>query len=126
VVCAASLETATTGQWVCEHRDPSIRNMVRFRRIVAGSNQGNWWDDGGNAIAFSRGNKGFVAINNGTAPVKATLATGMPAGRYCDRLAGGLLGNGCAGSGVVVDAAGMVQLTLQPRSAIVIDAETLR
>jgi hypothetical protein len=26
----------------------------------------------------------------------------------------------------VVDSAGMVQLTLQPRSAIVIDAETLR
>jgi alpha-amylase len=126
VVCAASLETATTGQWVCEHRDPSIRNMVRFRRIVAGSNQGNWWDDGGNAIAFSRGNKGFVAINNGTAPVTATLATGMPPGSYCDRIAGGLLGNGCAGSSVVVDSAGMVQLTLQPRSAIVIDAETLR
>jgi hypothetical protein len=50
----------------------------------------------------------------------------MPPGSYCDRIAGGLLGNGCAGSPVVVDAAGMVQLTLQPRSAIVIDAETLR
>ena len=42
------------------------------------------------------------------------------------RLAGGLLGNGCAGGSVVVDAAGTIQLTLQPRSAIVIDAETLR
>ena len=100
--------------------------MVRFRRIVAGTNQGHWWDDGATAIAFSRGNKGFVAINNGTAPVTATLATGMPAGSYCDRLAGGLLGNGCAGNSMAVDAAGMVQLTLQPRSAIAIDAETLR
>jgi alpha-amylase len=126
VVCAASLESASTGEWVCEHRDPSIRNMVRFRRIVAGTAQGHWWDDGANAIAFSRGNKGFVAINNGTAAVTATLATGMPAGSYCDRLAGGLLGTGCAGGSVAVDAAGMVQLTLQPRSAIVIDAETLR
>src|SRR6266513_5049210 len=24
VICASSLETATVGQWVCEHRDPSI------------------------------------------------------------------------------------------------------
>ena len=56
----------------------------------------------------------------------ATLATGMPAGNYCDRLVGGLLGAGCAGGSVVVDGAGMVQLTLQPRSAIVIDSETLR
>src|SRR5207244_3147193 len=34
VTCASSLETATIGQWVCEHRDPYIRNMVRFRRGV--------------------------------------------------------------------------------------------
>ena len=28
VTCASSLETAAIGQWVCEHRDPYIRNMV--------------------------------------------------------------------------------------------------
>jgi alpha-amylase len=100
--------------------------MVRFRRVVAGSDQNRWWDDGANAIAFSRGNRGFVVLNNGSAVLTASISTGMPPGDYCDRLAGGRAGAGCAGSSVLVDAAGVVQLTLQPRSAIVIDAETLR
>lgn len=55
VACAASLETAAIGQWVCEHRDPSILRMVGFRREVAGTDVNHWWDDGANAIAFSRG-----------------------------------------------------------------------
>src|SRR6266404_4523524 len=105
VVCAASLEAATIpGQWVCEHRDPYIRNMVGFRRVVAGTDQNHWWDDGANAIAFSRGNKGFVAINNGATAAVATVPTGMPPGTYCDLLTGGLVGGACAGTSVVVDA----------------------
>src|SRR2546428_710907 len=36
VTCASSFETATIGQWACEHRHPYIRDMVRFRRSVAG------------------------------------------------------------------------------------------
>jgi alpha-amylase len=126
VTCAPSLETVAIGQWVCEHRDPYIRNMASFRRLVAGTDQNHWWDDGADAIAFSRGNKGFVAINNASAPMTATIATGMPPGTYCDLLSGGLAGAACAGTELVVDATGAVQLTLQPRSAIVIDAETLR
>src|SRR3989440_9626940 len=63
VTCASSLEAATVGQWVCEHRDPYIRGMVAFRKLVAGSDVNHWWDDGANAIALSRGAKGFVAID---------------------------------------------------------------
>src|SRR5439155_18705272 len=60
VTCAASLESATTsGQWVCEHRDPSILRMVSFRAVVAGTGITHWWDNGANAIAFSRGDRGF-------------------------------------------------------------------
>jgi len=124
VTCSSSLETATIGQWVCEHRDPSIRNMVRFRRVVAGSDVNHWWDDGANAIAFSRGDKGFVAINRESAPVTAAVATGMPPGTYCDRLTGGLAGAACAGTTVTVDATGAVQLLLGANSAIAIDAAT--
>src|SRR2546430_9052210 len=72
VTCAASFETATVGQWVCEHRDPYIRNMVRFRRVVAGTDTHHWWDDGGNALAFSRGGKGFVAISRESAALDTT------------------------------------------------------
>jgi alpha-amylase len=124
VSCAASLETATIGQWVCEHRDPYLRNMVSFRRVVAGTDLNHWWDDGANAIAFSRGDKGFVALNNADASLAATVATGLPPGTYCDLLTGGLVGTVCAGTSVVVDAAGMVQLNLAARSALAIDAAT--
>jgi alpha-amylase len=124
VTCASSLETATIGQWVCEHRDPYIRNMVRFRRIVAGSDVNHWWDDGTNAIAFSRGDKGFVAINRESAPVTAAVPTGLPPGTYCDRLTGGLAGAACAGTTVTVDATGAIRLLLGANSAIAIDAAT--
>src|SRR5205807_2583007 len=103
VTCAASLETATVGQWVCEHRDLYIRSMVSFRRVVAGSDINHWWDDGANAIAFSRGDKGFVAINRETVPSDTTIAAGMPPGTYCDLLTGGLVAAACAGASVAVD-----------------------
>jgi len=100
---------------VCEHRDPYILNMVSFRRVVAGSDVNHWWDNGADAIAFSRGNKGFVAINNGTATVDTTIATAMAAGTYLDLL---------TGSTIVVDATGAIHLTLSSRSAIAIDTAT--
>jgi alpha-amylase len=122
VSCASSLETAADDQFVCEHRDPYILRMVAFRKLVAGTDQNHWWDNGSNAIAFSRGNKGFVAINNETAPVAATVPTGMPPGTYCDLLTGGLAGAACAGTSVVVDSTGAVQFNLPPAAAIAIDA----
>ena len=124
VTCASSLETATTGQWVCEHRDPAIRNMVRFRRVVAGSDVNHWWDDGGNAIAFSRGDKGFVAISRELAALDTTLATGLAPGTYCDLITGGLVAGTCAGTSVVVDSAHAVALHLGPNAAVAIDIET--
>lgn len=121
VACASSMETATLGQWVCEHRDPMIARMVAFRRVVAGAPIGNWWDDGANAIAFSRGDRGFVAINRETSPVTATITTGLAAGTYCDVLTGGAGASGCAGTTVTVGTGGTVQLTLPSNSAIALD-----
>jgi len=126
VSCAASLEAATLGGWVCEHRDPYIRNMVGFRRVVAGTDINHWWDNGRNAIAFSRGDRGFVAINRETTTVAATIATGLPPGTYCDRLTGGLASGACAGATIVVDATGSVQLSLAAGVAIAIDVTTRR
>jgi alpha-amylase len=126
VSCAASLETAVIGQWVCEHRDPAIARMVDFRRVVAGTGISGWWDNGANAIAFARGDRGFVAINRESAPVTATLGTGLSAGTYCDLLTGGRgpAGANCVGTSVTVDAAGSVQVTLGANTAIAIHAGT--
>ncbi|HEU0300526.1 MAG TPA: alpha-amylase family protein [Longimicrobium sp.] len=124
VACAASLETAAIGQWVCEHRDPVIVRMLAFRRAVAGTDVGRWWDDGANAIAFSRGDRGFVAINRDAAAVAATVPTGLPAGTYCDVLTGGRAGAACVGTSVVVAADGTVQLSLAANTAIAVHAGT--
>ncbi|MEO8200294.1 MAG: alpha-amylase family protein [Gemmatimonadota bacterium] len=121
LVCSSTLETATIGQWVCEHRDPSILNMVRFRKVVAGTDQNHWWDNGSNAIAFSRGNKGFVAINRESSALSMTITTGLSAGTYCDLITGGLVGQSCAGTTVVVDQGGAIDLQLGAMSAIAID-----
>lgn len=115
VTCASSLETVTIGQWVCEHRDPYILNMVSFRRVVAGTDINHWWDDGANAIAFTRGDKGFVAINGGSTTLVATVPTGMATGTYLDLL---------TSDSVTVDATGAVQLTLAPKTALAIDVTT--
>ena len=115
---------AVIGAWVCEHRDPYLRTMVGFRRAVAGTTTGHWWDNGANAIAFSRGDRGFVAINNETVGVTATVPTAMAPGTYCDRLTGGLAGAACAGTAVVVGAGGAVQIDLAPGTAIAIDVTT--
>ena len=126
VTCVSSFETATVGQWVCEHRDPYILGMVAFRKVVAGTDQNHWWDDGSNAIAFSRGRQGFVAISRESTAVTASVATGMAPGTYCDILTGGRTGGGasCAGTFVVVDSTGAIQLHLEANSAIAIDAAT--
>jgi alpha-amylase len=111
VVCASSLETATVGQWVCEHRDPYIARMVAFRKAVAGTTISNWWDNGANAIAFSRGNRGFVAINLETTALSMAVATGLAPGTYTDLL---------SSNTAVVAANGTIQLNLPARSALAI------
>ena len=120
VACASSLETASIGQWVCEHRDPWIAAMVGFRRTVAGANIDHWWDNGSNAIAFSRGDRGFVAINREPVAIEMEVTTGLASGIYCDILTGGRAGEGCAGRSIDVEQTGIVRLRLEPDRAIAI------
>jgi len=67
-----------------------------------------------------------VAISRESTAVTATVATGMAPGTYCDILTGGRTGGGasCAGTSVVVDSTGAIQLHLEANSAIAIDAAT--
>lgn len=72
--------------WVCEHRWRQIYNMVPLHNLAIGHGVTNWWDNNGNQIAFSRGNVGFVAMNNENFAMDTTLQTGLPSGEYCDVL----------------------------------------
>lgn len=121
VVCATRFETIVVGQGVCEHRDPYIASMVGFRHVVAGTDMSHWWDDGASAIAFSRGNKGFIAINHESTGLTLSVISGLGAGTYCDLLSGGLGSTGCVGTAVTVTPGGLVSLDLPAQSAIAID-----
>lgn len=109
--------TPCTSPWNCDHRWSNIANMVAFANTVDGTTQTNWWDDGNNAIAFGRGGKGFVVINNESSSLTQTLQTGMPAGTYCNVLAGT---SACSGSNITVDASGYASFTVGAMQAAAI------
>ncbi|MET9844236.1 alpha-amylase [Streptomyces ossamyceticus] len=70
--------------WKCQHAWPEIMRMVPFRNATRGESVTNWWDNGGDAIAFGRGSKGFVAINHESGGLTRTYQTSLPAGTYCN------------------------------------------
>ncbi|MFC8988036.1 alpha-amylase family protein [Streptomyces sp. NPDC014603] len=70
--------------WKCQHNWPEIKAMVGFRNATRGQAVTDWWDNGGDAIAFGRGSKGFVAVNHESGPLTRTYQTSLPAGTYCD------------------------------------------
>lgn len=71
-------------KWQCTQRLTSIRGMIEFYNAVRGTKVTNWQDDDDNNVAFSRGNKGFLAINNTEKPQKVSYKTDLPDGEYCN------------------------------------------
>lgn len=102
-----------TNGWVCEHRWREIRNMVKFRAITNGTIVENWWDNGSNQIAFSRGDRGFMAFNNDNSDMIVRVKTKLKAGHYCDIISGDRLDRTCTGNVVVIkgDGTAMVRLS---------------
>jgi alpha-amylase len=96
-------------EWKCEHRWREIGNMVAFRNATAKTGQVvDWWDNGSDAIAFGRGDRGFVVINREDGPLDRTFDTHLPPGTYCDIIAGEAMpkagkGVSCGGPKIVVD-----------------------
>ena len=72
------------------------------------------WDNGNNQIAFSRGNRAFIAFNNEDGDLDRTLNTGLPAGAYCDVISGDATKDGCTGKVVNVDGAGRAHIHAKP------------
>ncbi|MDX2474407.1 MAG: alpha-amylase family glycosyl hydrolase [Candidatus Krumholzibacteria bacterium] len=111
-----------TSGWLCQHRRPAVANMVGFSNFVQGTGQVNWWDNGSNAIAFGRGDKGFVVINNESDNLEETLVTGLPAGQYCNVLAGA---DPCSGL-ITVAADGTATFSVGPNKAAAIHGGAVR
>ncbi len=110
--------------WLCEHRDRAIANMVAFRNNTAAAFfVSEYWDNGNNQLAWSRGGLGFVVINReDSVELNQTLATGMPAGVYCDIVHGDFIyaTGQCTGPTVAVDGNGNANFSVGSRDAVAI------
>ena len=104
--------------WTCTQRWTEIQGMVGFYNTVAGTALTNWWDDGDNQIAFGRGDKGFVAINNTDSATTRTYSSSLPAGTYCDVVAA----SDCSET-ITVAADGTFSATLPAYGALALHVE---
>lgn len=105
--------------WDFAHRWTPLANMVGFRNAALGQAQQNWIvGNNGNQVAFSRGNVGFVALNNSGSAWTRTFATGLPAGTYCNVINGAknAAGTACTADTVTVDSAGNASFTVPANS----------
>ncbi len=92
--------------------------MVGWHNTVGSAALKNWWDNGGNLISFSRGNKGWISINNDLTAHSATFTTGLAAGTYCDVIHGTLTGGACSGPTVTVDNHGKATVNVPAKDAV--------
>lgn len=99
--------------WKCQHAWPEIESMVAFRNATRGEAVTHWWDNGGDAIAFGRGSKGFVAINHESGTLTRTYQTSLPAGTYCDVQ---------SGTPMTVNGSGQLTATLGANTALAVYA----
>ena len=118
---AIATPSCGSGTWECEQRWPAVAGMVGWHNAAGTAAVANWWSDGSDAIAFSRGSAAWVAINAENAPVTETFTTGLPAGAYCDVISGPATAGGCAGTTVVVNSAGQATVTVPAMGAVGID-----
>jgi alpha-amylase len=121
--CAANSANAPIGSWVCEHRSRTVANMVGFRRAAADSAVTHVWTNDENQLAFGREGTAFVVLNGEGAPLEQSLATDLPAGKYCDVLSGELEGGTCTGAVIEVGADGAATFQVAPHAAAAIHVE---
>jgi len=118
-------DTDCANGWVCVDRNTGVANMVGFHNVVTATPVANWYDDGANLIAFSRGDQGWITINNGTAAQTRTFSTGLRRGTYCDIIHGDVTGGVCSGPTVTVDGAGRATVTVAAKDAVAVHTGTL-
>lgn len=99
--------------WKCQHAWREISSMVGLRNTARGQAVTDWWDDGGDRIAFGRGSKAYVAINHTGTALSRTFQTSLPAGDYCDVQ---------SGRAVTVNSSGQFTATLAAETAVALHA----
>ena len=112
--------TVCGGAWTCTDRNQGIANMVGWHNAAMGQPVANWYDDGNNLIAFSRGSTAWVTINNESATQSRTFSTGLPGGTYCDVIHGDYdpSARTCTGPTVTVDGSGTATVSVAAKDAV--------
>ena len=113
------------GTWECEQRWPAIAGMTGWHNAAGDAAVANWWSDGGDAIAFSRGSDAWVAINDESSPRTRSFTTGLPAGIYCDVISGAAVSGACSGTAVAVNSSGQATVTVPADGAVAIDVSSV-
>ena len=103
---------------LCQHRFPAVAGMTRFRNSVGVEDLRNIATPTSQRLAFGRGTRGFVAINNEDGQWGDTFKSSLPGGTYCDVISGGKVNGVCKGASVTVGADGTFQFTISDRNAI--------
>ncbi|MBP2436595.1 alpha-amylase family glycosyl hydrolase [Microbacterium amylolyticum] len=111
-----------TNGWTFKHAQNDIQNMVGFRNETYGTAVVNKWSSAdGSAIAFGRGDKGYVAINNGSGSVQREFTTSLPDGEYYNVIKATRTGDTWSGESVVVSG-GKFTANLGAKDAIALHA----
>jgi alpha-amylase len=116
--------TATTcgSGWECTDRTSAIANLVPWHNLAYtnGDAVANWYSDGSNLIAFSRGTDAWIAINNESAAKAETFTTGLADGTYCDIIHYTYSNGACSGTGITVSG-GTATVTVPADDSVAID-----
>ncbi|CAI2354046.1 unnamed protein product [Caenorhabditis sp. 36 PRJEB53466] len=110
---------ASSSGWVCEHRWPEVREMVKFRSSVQGTAAAAIATDN-QRIAFARDGAGFFALNQQGGAWNKIFSTTLPAGDYCDHYTGGISNGKCVGTKITVKDDQTAYLSVPSNSVVAI------
>ena len=113
--------------WDFVHRWSDVYPMVAFRNATVGQAMTNVQTATRSTLAFSRGDVGFVALNNGTSVWQEALDTGLAPGTYCNIVHGlrSPAGSSCASDSVTVDGGGRTTVNIGPVGGAQVSAVVL-
>lgn len=114
----------SSSAWVCTDRVQGVADMVGWHNAAQGQPVANWWDNGSNAIAFSRGGAAWISLNNSGSAVTQSFQTGLAAGTYCDVIHGDppASGGSCDGPSVTVASGGTATVTVAAHDSVALYA----
>ena len=103
--------------WNCQQKDTSIVQMIGWRTKTMGLPVSNFIHKESYS-AWSKGERGFFAINAAKKELSMSFQTSLPQGQYCNILLLSEDQTTCPGSEIQVGQDGVAKLSVPPQSAV--------